>query len=182
MRAGIFDSRKEWLVMLAVLFALSSTLWTLNFLFDLGLGTVPAAGAGVLTGILMADLVTRGLGRRRPTIVVLVFLWVFATGSYLFAPYSWLYAGGGSFFSESDETYFNWFVSGVTYGLLGGAASLVARFAWGNRTADDIRANRRALLRTFSVVAGVLVLALAASFGFYLVVEHVIAPLVRYFA
>ena len=181
-RGGIFDTRREWLTMLGVLSAFVLALWLTDILWDRELETVPAIGIGGLAGLLLADLVVRWLGRRWRTAIALASLWVAAMGLYLAAPYDWLYTGNEAFLLDAGKTSFHWFALGTTYGIVGGIASLVSRFVWGGRTAEEIRQSHRVSFRNFLILAGVLVLLFVLAFGLYGLLEYVVIPLIGYFS
>jgi 1,4-dihydroxy-2-naphthoate octaprenyltransferase len=125
-------------------------------------------------------ILIRIFGRGWRAFVALFFGWVLVALLYFVLPYEWMFADS-SFTEESDNTWIYWLLQGTFFGFVGASAMLASSLRQENATPGDIRKRRRDSRRSLLVLGATVGGVFALLFLVYVFLEHLLAPVVRFF-
>lgn len=136
---------------------------------------------GALIGFGVADSSVRAFGRRWRTVFGLAFAWLLSAMLYLLVPYGWLYTDSGTFWEPGEETFIYWLVQGVVVGLAVGAGTLGSTLVRGEMSQEEIRKRKRDSKRSLLILGGTVLGVFGLFFVAYVLLEYILAPVLRLF-
>ncbi|MDP8953155.1 MAG: hypothetical protein M3N18_13145 [Actinomycetota bacterium] len=177
---GLLDTRTDW-ALFGVSVAILVALVPFAAIGHEFAESVAFVGLGATVATVVVDLVARLIGDRKRAGLLFVVVGVAGLILLFALPQKWEFMFIGSDVYSSTEHTPVLFVPGVLGGFVGGAGALLRRPSTREEARERGREWMRQEIKVLAMVGGALAGIFAFFFGIYVLVEYVIAPVLRFF-